>query len=87
MKNSIAIAGALVLLLLITMRIGVQGSPIAGIYGEDEGTIELRLPGKLRIYGNIMIKFKFHSTFSTTDLFRVQFNTAFIGNLRSQSGH
>ena len=37
MKNSIAIAGALVLLLLITMRIGVQGSPIAGIYGEDEG--------------------------------------------------
>lgn len=48
-------------------------------YGEDEGTIELRLPGKLRIYGNIMIKFKFHSTFSTADLFRVQFNTAFIG--------
>ena len=26
-----------------------------------------------------MIKFKFHSTFSTADLFRIQFNTAFIG--------
>lgn len=48
-------------------------------YGQDEGQIELILPGKLKIYGNILIKFKFHSTFSTADLFRIQFNTSFIG--------
>lgn len=48
-------------------------------YGQDENKIELRLPGKLQVHGNIMIKFKYHSTLMTLDLFRITFNTAFIG--------
>ena len=32
-------------------------------YGEDEGKIELTLPGKLQLHGNILIKFKYHGTF------------------------
>jgi hypothetical protein len=48
-------------------------------YGEDEELIELKLPRRLKLYGNIMIKFKYHTTFGTGDLFRLQFNTAFIG--------
>lgn len=40
----------------------------------------MRLPQKIRLYGNIMIKFKYTTTFSTADLFRVTFNTAFIGS-------
>ena len=49
-------------------------------YYKDEGVIELKLPGKLRIYGNIMVKFSYSSSFSFTpqELFRVTFNTAFI---------
>ena len=39
------------------------------------------LPGKLRLYGNIMIKFYHSSSFSFTpqELFRITFNTAFVG--------
>lgn len=48
-------------------------------YFKQEGCIKLRLPKKIRLYGNIMIKFKYATTFSTADLFRVTFNTAFIG--------
>ena len=49
-------------------------------YFKQEGMIKLVLPQKLRIYGNIMIKFKYTTTFSNSDLFRVTFNTAFIGS-------
>lgn len=48
-------------------------------YGQDENKIELKLPGKLQVHGNIMIKFKYHATLMTQDLFRITFNTAFIG--------
>jgi hypothetical protein len=48
-------------------------------YGEDEGKIELMLPGKLQLHGNILIKFKYHGTFNTPEMFRISFNTAFIG--------
>lgn len=49
-------------------------------YNKDEGVIELKLPGKLRIYGNIMVRFLHSRSFalSPSELFRVTFNTAFI---------
>ena len=48
-------------------------------YYENE-VIDLVLPGKLRLYGNIMIKFYFSSSFAFTpqELFRITFNTAFV---------
>jgi hypothetical protein len=47
----------------------------------SEGKIDLKLPGKLRMHGNIMIAFKYSGSlaFGPNDLFRVTFNTAFIG--------
>ena len=47
-------------------------------YSKNEGLIELKLPGKLRVHGNIMVVFRYHATFSCPLLFRVTFNTAFV---------
>lgn len=49
-------------------------------YDQNE-EIDLVLPGKLRLYGNILIKFYFYSViaFNPIELFRITLNTAFIG--------
>lgn len=48
-------------------------------YFKQEGQIKLSIPKKVKLYGNIMIKFKYKTSFSSSDLFRITFNTAFIG--------
>ncbi len=40
------------------------GSEQVRWYSQDEGVIELKLPGKLRIFGNIMIVFKYSNSFA-----------------------
>lgn len=58
-----------------------HNEPEVRFYHHSEGSIDIKLPGKLRIYGDIMIVFKYYGSFAFTplELFRVTFNTAFIG--------
>ena len=46
---------------------------------KEQKDIEFELPGKLRLIGDIMIRFKYDGKIDIEELFRVQFNTAFIG--------
>jgi len=47
-------------------------------YYKAEGSINIEIPGNLKLYGNIMIKFMNASYAGTSSLFRTTFNTAFI---------
>ena len=51
-------------------------------YSQDEGGINIKLPGKLRLAGDFMLVFKHLGSyrFSPIELFRITFNTAFVGS-------
>lgn len=41
--------------------------------------IELDMPGKVQIIGDVMIRFNYSGVLAVEELFRVQFNPAFVG--------